>query len=142
MFGQSPLRSSTQPSNSTVSGEGVGGGGVGGGGGGGDGGGGAGAGGFGDPAAACRAVKVLPATVTVPSRATPELAATWTLTVPVAFPDAPFEIVSQGALLAAVQAQPLTVVTPIATAPAAAPIEASAGAIAYEQGAAAWLTGS
>jgi len=87
-------------------------------------------------------MKVLPATVTVPSRAAPPFAVTATATVPLALPEAPLVIVSHGALLAAVHAQPARVVTPTETAPAAAPIAASDGAIAYVHGAAAWLTGS
>jgi hypothetical protein len=59
------------------------------------------------------------------------------LTVALALPFAPFETVIHGALLAALQAQPLTVVTATEYGPPVAAIAASDGAIAYVHGAAA-----
>lgn len=87
-------------------------------------------------------MKVLPATVTVPSRGAPALAANARPTVALALPEAPLAMVIQGAVLAALHAQPLSVATSIGKAPPAAAIEASDGAMAYVHGAAAWLTGS
>jgi hypothetical protein len=53
-------------------------------------------------------VKVLPAIVRVPVREeAPVFAATLNDTVPLSVPEAPLVIVSQGALLAAAQPQPL-----------------------------------
>ena len=59
----------------------------------------------------CVTVKVCPATVIVPMRCGPVLAATVNSTVPLPLPLAPLEMVIQAALLIAVQAQPVTVVT-------------------------------
>ena len=56
-------------------------------------------------------MNVVPATVTVPSRGASAFAAIERLTVALALPVAPFEAVMHGALLAALHAQPLTVVT-------------------------------
>ena len=57
------------------------------------------------------AVKVCPATVKVPVRATPAVAAAVTLTVPLPLPLLPELIVNQAALLLAVHAQPAPAVT-------------------------------
>jgi hypothetical protein len=56
-------------------------------------------------------VKVWPATVIVPVRCGPVFAATENCVVPAPLPLAPLEIVIQEALLVAVHAQPVTVVT-------------------------------
>ena len=62
------------------------------------------------PAAASETVKVWPATVMVPVRAAPVFAAAVKLMVP--FPEPLLLVVIQLALLTAVQAQPVEVVTP------------------------------
>jgi hypothetical protein len=56
-------------------------------------------------------VKVCPATVIVPVRCGPVLAATENCVTPLPVPLAPLEIVIQVTLLVAVHAQPVTVVT-------------------------------
>lgn len=61
--------------------------------------------------AACVTVSVSPPMVTVPVRCAPVLPATTTVTVPSPVPEAPAVTISQFALLAAVQAQVLVVVT-------------------------------
>jgi hypothetical protein len=98
----------------------------------------AGAGG-GEPAdaVACLAVNVRPATDTVPSRALPPFVPIVNPTVALAVPLEPLEIEIHGRTLPAVQGHPASVVTVKERLPPAAPIEASAGAIAYVQGAAA-----
>ena len=87
-------------------------------------------------------MKTCPATVIMPSRAAPALLETESVTVALAVPLPPFETAIHGALLTALQAQPLSVVTATERPPPAAEMDASDGAIAYVHGAAAWLTAS
>jgi hypothetical protein len=70
--------------------------------------------------ALCVMLKVCPATVIVPVRAGPVLAATEKLTVPLPVPVAPAVMVIQASLLVAVQAQPAAAVTLVEPAPPAA----------------------
>jgi hypothetical protein len=74
-------------------------------------------GGGGGAGADCVTVKVCPATVRVPVRCAPVLAAIVNATLPLPLPDAPVVTVSHGTLLAAVHAHPLAVVTVIAVPP-------------------------
>jgi hypothetical protein len=86
-------------------------------------------------------VKVWPATVSVPVRDDVEvLAATVNATEPLPLPDAPLVTVIHAALLLAVQAQPLVVVTAIVELSPAAGEFQLAGAIENVQGAPAWVT--
>jgi hypothetical protein len=91
-------------------------------------------------AAAWSTVKVLPATVTVPLRAPPVLAAMLTVTLPLPTPLAPLAIVSHGAFDVAVHEQ--FAVTVIVAVAASGPTLADGGAIAKLQvgAAAAWFT--
>jgi uncharacterized membrane protein len=68
----------------------------------------------------CETEKVCPATVIVPVRAGPVLAAAEKLTVPLPVPVAPAVMVIQASLLVAVQAQPAAAVTLVEPAPPAA----------------------
>src|SRR5262245_39312157 len=82
----------------------------------------------------CVTVKVCPATVRVPMRCAPALAAIVKATLPLPLPDAPAVTVSHGALLAAVQPQPLAALTAIVVpAPPAAAAVCDVGLMAYEQ---------
>jgi hypothetical protein len=86
-------------------------------------------------------VNVCPAMVAVPVRAVVEvLAATVIATVPLPLPLAPLVIVSHEALLVAVHAQPVRLVTATLAAWPAASALVDPGLIAYVQAAAAWVT--
>lgn len=86
-------------------------------------------------------MNVWPATVRVPLRAAPVLAATVKLTVPFPLPLAPDVIVNHGTLLDAVHEHPAAVVTATGVpAPPDAPIDCDVGLIEKLHGAAAWLT--
>jgi hypothetical protein len=74
-------------------------------------------------------VNVWPATVTVPVRPAPVLAATLNATEPFALPLAPEVTVTQPSLLLAVQAQPLPADTVTVPVPPDAAIEALGGLI-------------
>jgi hypothetical protein len=87
-------------------------------------------------------VNVCPATATAPLRAAPPFASIRKSTVALAVPLVPLAIEIQGVLLAALHEHPVSVVTENERLPPAAPIAASAGAIEYVQGAAAWLRAS
>jgi hypothetical protein len=56
------------------------------------------------------------------------------LTVPLPEPEAPLEIVTQGALLTAAQAHPAAVVTPTLPVPAVAPTDVAVGVIVTAHG--------
>ena len=91
-------------------------------------------------AAACRTANVRPAIVSEPARPPPVFAATLNPTVPFPDPLLPEVIVSQPALLAAVQAHPAVVDTAIEVpAPPAALNDCATGSIEYEQ-LAAWFS--
>lgn len=78
-------------------------------------------------------VNVRPAMVSVPERDGPVVDAATNRTVPLPLPDSPDEIVSQGALLAAVHAQPSGAVTATVPLPPDAGSDSVSGAIAKEQ---------
>ena len=87
-------------------------------------------GGGGGDAAACVTVNVWPATVMVPVRAAPLLAAATNATVPFPLPLPPDDTVShEVALLIAVQAQPLPADTAVLPDPPLAPTDEEAGLI-------------
>jgi hypothetical protein len=144
-FGQLPDRVDTGPSKSTVFGPGIGGGGGGGGGGGvgagvGDGAGGRGLGtgsGTGGGAAAWVTAYRWPAMFISPTLAAPELGATSSRTVPLAFPLCPDETTIQFAALVAFHVQPLMVLTSTASRPPAAAIASLAWLNVNRHGAAA-----
>ena len=80
-------------------------------------------------------VKLWPAIVKVPVRADPRLAATVNVTVPLPVRDAPVLMVSQAALLTAVHAHVLAVVTlTVGPLPPSPSIEALVGLMAKVQG--------
>jgi hypothetical protein len=76
---------------------------------------------------ACVIVTRWPATVAVPLRAGPLVAATDIDTAPLPFPDAPLRMVTHGTSDAAVQAHPLLDPTATDTGPPAAPTEWASG---------------
>ncbi len=80
-------------------------------------------------AAACVTVKVCAAIVAVPVRAAPELAATFSLTVPGPVPVPPEAIVIHGAFAADVHAHDPPVITAIVEVPPAAGIASLDGLI-------------
>lgn len=89
--------------------------------------------GGGGVAAACVIVETCPATVTVPVRLAPVLAAIESATLPLPVPLAPAVMTIQETLDVAVQAQPLPAVTPSGVAvPPAATIDCAPGAKANE----------
>jgi hypothetical protein len=83
-------------------------------------------------------VNVNPAIVSVPLRAAPVLASVVYCTVPLPVPDAPFGILIQEALLAAVHVQPDEAVTPTDPAPPSGGADCDVCESEYEQ-AFAWL---
>ena len=86
---------------------------------------------------ACDAVNVCVPIVTLAVRGDPEFAAALTVTTPLPVPDAPFVTVSQFALLVAVHAHVVPVVTAIDPESPAAAMDCDAGEMANVQGAAA-----
>jgi hypothetical protein len=90
-------------------------------------------GGGGGAAADCVTVNVCPATVRVPVRSAPGLAAIVNATLPLPLPDAPDVMVSHAALLAAVHAHPLAALTAIdVPAPPPAAAVCDVGLMLYE----------
>ena len=85
-------------------------------------------------------MKLFVATVSVPLRALPPLAATLKLTVPAPLPLAPEVTVMNPALLTAVQLHPVAVVTARLPLPPAAEKFWLVGLMANEQAAPSWVT--
>jgi hypothetical protein len=94
------------------------------------------------PGAGCVTTKVWPPIVSGAIRATPVFGATEKSTVPLPFPFEPDVIVTQGAPLVAVQAQPASVLTETLPVPPPAAIVALDGANWIPQAAPAWPTGA